>query len=67
MKSKNMGDKMKDINTLIEKIKKWLMAILIFSLLYPIIIHFLFKWKSGYYWIIAEWNCGDILGYGGPF
>lgn len=60
-----MGEKMKDINTLIEKIKKWLIAILIFSLLYPIIIHFLFKWKSGYYWIIAEWNCGDILGYGG--
>ena len=30
-----------------------------------VIIHILFKWKSNCYWIEAEWNAGDALGYFG--
>ncbi len=56
---------MKDTNSLIKKMIIWLTILLIFSILYPIAIHFLFKWKSNCDWIIAEWESGDILGYGG--
>ena len=56
---------MRDTNALIRRIIVALIVILILSLLYPVAIHFLFKWKSNCYWIIAEWKSGDILGYGG--
>ncbi|MEE0596763.1 MAG: hypothetical protein UDD43_08615 [Agathobacter sp.] len=56
-----------------EKILKWVnehkkisvLLIVIIVLLPIIIIHFLFKIKSGCYWIIAEWGAGDALGYFG--
>lgn len=60
-----IGGNMKDTNALIKRIIVGLIVILILSLLYPVAIHFLFKWKSNCYWIIAEWESGDILGYGG--
>lgn len=31
----------------------------------PLVVHFLFKWKSGIEWITAEWEAGDILAYCG--
>lgn len=56
-----------------EKFLKWIddhkkLAILICVVLIfaPIlIIHLLFKWNSGCYWIQADWDSGDILGYFG--
>lgn len=56
-----------------EKIVKWIQEhkkITIFligmCILAPIlVIHFLFKIHSGYYWIEAEWEAGDVLGYFG--
>lgn len=56
-----------------EKVLKWidehkklsifLIVIIIFMPI--IIIHVLFKIKTGYYWIVAEWEAGDVLGYFG--
>ena len=59
------GEKMKDTDNFIKIIKRMLVIIFICSLFYPLIIHFLFKWNSGCNWIIAEWESGDILNYGG--
>lgn len=35
----------------------------VFSILFAIIIHFLFHWDSGPKWLEAKWNAGDILAY----
>ena len=56
---------MKDTDSIVKKLKIVLITLLIASVLYPIVIHILFKFKSNCYWIIAEWEIGDILGYGG--
>ena len=61
----NLGENMRDTDSLVKKLKIVLIAILIAIVLFPIIIHILFKFKSNCYWITAEWKIGDILGYGG--
>ena len=33
------------------------------SIIYAIIIHFLFHWENGPKWLIAKWGAGDILTY----
>lgn len=56
-----------------EKILEWikqnkglvLFIIVILILLPIIVIHFLFKIRTGCYWIEADWESGDILGYFG--
>ena len=58
---------------IVEKIIKWIMrhkksmiVLIIAIILFPIIaIHLLFKLQSNCYWIEAEWNAGEILGYFG--
>lgn len=50
----------------ITKHKKTTIVLLMLIIILPIvIIHILFKWKSNCYWIEAEWNAGDVLGYFG--
>ena len=46
-----------------KKLSIFLIVIIIFMPI--IIIHVLFKIKTGYYWIVAEWEAGDVLGYFG--
>ena len=56
-----------------EKVLKWIeqnkgktILICVLLIVAPIICtHVLFKWKSGEYWIEAEWSSGDVLGYFG--
>lgn len=50
----------------IEKNKGKTILICVLLIIAPIICtHALFKWKSGVYWIEAEWSAGEILGYFG--
>lgn len=61
------------MNSIMEKILKWIkqhkirmVLILAVIILLPIIvIHFLFKITTGCYWIQADWQSGDVLGYFG--
>lgn len=46
-----------------KKVCFWIMVAVIF--LPIIVIHILFKFKTGCYWIQADWASGDILGYFG--
>ena len=50
----------------IKKHKKFVIVLSILIVIAPIfIVHFLFKIKTNNYWVVAEWNAGDILGYFG--
>ena len=61
------------MNSIMEKILKWIkqhkirmVLILAVIILLPIIvIHFLFKITTDCYWIHADWQSGDVLGYFG--
>lgn len=61
------------MNSIMEKILKWIkqhkirmVLILAVIILLPIIvIHFLFKITTDCYWIQADWQSGDVLGYFG--
>ena len=47
---------------LANKIKLFIIIILLFAV--PlIIVHVLFKWKSNFEWIQAEWSAGDLISY----
>ena len=38
------------------------LVVLVFAL--PlVVVHLLFKWRSGMHWLEAEWTAGDVLGY----
>ena len=44
------------------KILVAIISVLVFML--PlVVVHFLFKWYSGIWWLEAEWLAGDVLGY----
>lgn len=44
------------------KILVVIISVLVFLL--PLVaVHFLFKWRSGIWWIEAEWLAGEVLGY----
>lgn len=61
---KNKDNKLINIANWIMKHKTitTIIVILLFSI--PlIIVHFLFKWDSNNYWIVAEWSAGDIIAY----
>ena len=46
--------------------KKWTVVLIIAIIFLPmLVIHFLFKIHSNYYWIEAEWKPGEVLGYFG--
>lgn len=50
----------------IKEHKKTVICIIAATIIFPIIaIHILFKWHSHCYWIEAEWEAGEILGYFG--
>lgn len=50
----------------ITKNKKKITLVTVLMIILPIIvIHFLFKWRTGCYWIESEWESGDMLGYFG--
>lgn len=50
------------------KYKKTIIQVMIAIFLVPaLIVHILFKWKSGIDFIEAEWSAGDFLGYIGTF
>ena len=39
-----------------------IITVLVFAL--PlVVVHVLFKWYSGIWWLEAEWLAGDVLGY----
>lgn len=39
-------------------------SITVFVFILPlVVVHCLFKWNSGVFWIEAEWSAGDVLGY----
>lgn len=56
-----------------EKVLKWInehkrlsiLMIVIIIFMPIVVIHFLFKIRTGYYLITAEWEAGDVLGYFG--
>ena len=56
-----------------EKVLKWInehkklsvLLIVIIVFMPIIVIHFLFKIKTGCYWITPKWGAGDVLGYFG--
>ena len=46
--------------------KKWIIALSVAIIFLPImVIHLLFKIQSNCYWIEAEWEAGEVLGYFG--
>lgn len=50
----------------IEKNKKLCFLILVGSVVLPaFVVHMLFKFKTEYYWLQAEWGPGELLGYCG--
>lgn len=55
------------MNKILEFIRKHskitVILIILCSLLPLIIVHILFKWKSGIAFLVAEWSAGELLGY----
>ena len=48
----------------IMKNKKKIILFIVLMMVGPmIVIHLLFKWRTGCYWIEAEWEAGEMLGY----